>query len=192
VSAGLRNDQGAYYPLKSTTTLGRSPENDVVLTEGALSREHALVEQRAGRWFIEDRGSRNGTLVNGERLPFGRSRPLRNGDRIVMGTVPFRFEIADDELDPERTQTIEIAIRPSRTTLTEYQILVLRYLAEPWREGAEPASNTEIAARLGTPNATGAVKATLRRIYAKLGLSDSPSVTKRRLLCETARERNLL
>ena len=49
-------------------------------------------------------------------------------------------------------------------------------------------SNEEIAAQLGTPGATGTVKAALRRIYAKAGLSDQPAHAKRRSLCRVARQ----
>lgn len=49
-------------------------------------------------------------------------------------------------------------------------------------------SNEQIAAMLGTPGATGTVKAALRRIYAKAGLSDQPAHAKRRALCRVARQ----
>ena len=49
-------------------------------------------------------------------------------------------------------------------------------------------SNEQIAAQLGTPGATGTVKAALRRIYAKAGLSDQPAHAKRRALCRVARQ----
>ena len=50
-------------------------------------------------------------------------------------------------------------------------------------------SNQEIAAELGRPGATVTVKAALRRIYAKAGISDQPAHAKRRALCRIARQR---
>lgn len=190
--AVLRNDRGVIYPIGIGTTIGRDPANDLVLQEGSLSREHARIECRAGRWFIEDRGSRNGTSVNGERLPFARSRPLRHGDRIVLGTLLFTFSIDDEPVDPERTKTIQLEGLGSHGELSAYQRDVLTLLCAPWLDGGEPSSNAEIAARLGTPQATEAVKAALRRIYAKIGVNDVPLRTKRRALCEAARNRGLV
>ena len=69
---------------------------------------------------------------------------------------------------------------------------VFRSLCAPWLAGASLESlpsNELIAAQLGTPGATGTVKAALRRIYAKAGLSGMPANAKRRSLCRVARQR---
>ena len=74
--------------------------------------------------------------------------------------------------------------------MSPYQLQVVRHLAAPWLAGAEePASNAAIAQALGTPAATDAVKAALRRIYVKVGLAGAPDGGKRRSLCRVARER---
>jgi pSer/pThr/pTyr-binding forkhead associated (FHA) protein len=190
--AFLRSDQGAVYPVGPTTNIGRNPGNDLVLVEGSLSRDHARIELRGGRWFIEDLGSRNGTSVNGELLPFARARPLRPGDRVLLGTRVFTFGCSSDEDDVDRTDTIEVSEIVLKASFSPYQKQVLRWLAEPWLRGGEPASNAEIAARLGTPQAIEAVKAALRRVYAKAGLAASSSRAKRRALCEIARDHGLV
>ena len=64
-------------------------------------------------------------------------------------------------------------------------------IPSPWLAGSSLEtlpSNEQIAAQLGTPGATGTVKAALRRIYAKAGLSDQPAHAKRRALCRIARQ----
>lgn len=190
--AVLRTPQGSHHPIGSTTTLGRSPDNDVPLLEPSISRQHAIISWRAGQWHLEDQGSRNGTSVNGERLPFGRSRVLRDGDRVTLGDVTLVFRDDENRHDPDRTLTLELVNHSGAVTLTEYQLAIVRALAEPWLVGGEPATNVEIAARVGTPNAEDAVKAGLRRIYSKLGLGDIPTNRKRRALCESARARGLL
>jgi hypothetical protein len=75
--------------------------------------------------------------------------------------------------------------------LSAFQRQVVQALCGPWLAGASLEtlpSNEEIAAKLGTPDATGTVKAALRRIYAKAGLSDQPPHAKRRALCRVARQ----
>jgi FHA domain-containing protein len=62
--------------------IGRDPECDVVLSNPTVSREHARLTFRDGRWILQDLDSTNGTVVN--RDPIGRCE-LWPGDRIVIG-----------------------------------------------------------------------------------------------------------
>ena len=57
-----------YRLVKEKTILGRHPGCDIVVDSGSVSRQHAAVEMKDGDWWIEDLGSRNGTLINGEKL----------------------------------------------------------------------------------------------------------------------------
>src|SRR5262249_22074996 len=65
----------------------------------AASRFHAVLEGAEGRYTIEDKGSRNGTYVNGERVT-GRM-PLRSGDRVEIAGVELTYlEEADAVVGP--------------------------------------------------------------------------------------------
>ncbi|MFC1783325.1 SpoIIE family protein phosphatase [Planctomycetota bacterium] len=69
--------------------LGRSPEADIILESQRVSRKHALIFQDPfGRWIIEDLDSRNGVLINGERIG---AQAVLPGDAIDIG--PFRLEL---------------------------------------------------------------------------------------------------
>ena len=70
-------------------TVGRGPSNDVDLDDPTASRRHAVLERLAAGWSIDDVGSLNGTLVNGELLE--RARPLYSGDEIVVGDTRLIF-----------------------------------------------------------------------------------------------------
>jgi hypothetical protein len=74
-------------------TVGRGLDNDFVLTDIAVSRKHFDLRNDDGAWVIVDRGSGNGTVVNGnlEDNPF----MLANGDLIEIGNTVFRFEQAN-------------------------------------------------------------------------------------------------
>jgi serine phosphatase RsbU (regulator of sigma subunit) len=74
---------------RETTILGRHPECDIVLDAGAISRQHARILATGNEFYVEDLGSRNGTLVNGVSIR-GRQR-LLNGDRIGLCDVVLRF-----------------------------------------------------------------------------------------------------
>ncbi len=49
-------------------TLGRSPDNDCVLTHDSVSRRHARIRNEGARWIVEDLGSKNGVRVDGTRV----------------------------------------------------------------------------------------------------------------------------
>ncbi len=86
------NDAGQEIELRPNKphTIGRGLDNDVVLTDIAVSRKHFDLKFADGAWIISDHGSGNGTVVNGnvEDNPF----MLASGDLIEIGNTVFRFE----------------------------------------------------------------------------------------------------
>ena len=62
--------------------IGRGSGCDVALCDDTVSRRHAQLVFRDGRWIVQDLGSRNGTTVNGRFV--GRCQ-LRPGDRLGLG-----------------------------------------------------------------------------------------------------------
>jgi FHA domain len=67
---------------------GRSTSADIVLDDATVSRRHAIIAQQGGEAVLLDDRSRNGVLLNGERV----SRAvLRDGDAIQLGQVVMRY-----------------------------------------------------------------------------------------------------
>lgn len=77
------------------TTIGRSEQNVVEVLDPKLSRFHCEVERRGAEWLVRDCNSRNGTQLNGAAVDG--ARPLRHGDRIVIGatTIDFLHQLPD-------------------------------------------------------------------------------------------------
>ena len=73
-------------------TFGRGDENDIVLTTSSASRLHAELRHEAAGYVLYDRGSTNGTWVNGASVTV---RPLKSGDQIQIGDEVFRFDTLD-------------------------------------------------------------------------------------------------
>ncbi|MEA2628647.1 MAG: hypothetical protein QOJ10_1107 [Chloroflexota bacterium] len=71
-------------------TVGRAPENDVVVSDPATSGRHGRIEVRGGAFWISDLGSTNGTLVNGEPVI---EKQLGDGDLIAIGQNTIRFTL---------------------------------------------------------------------------------------------------
>ncbi len=82
---------GEKYALRPITSLGRSPTNTVPITDNFASSEHALVTLRQGQWWLEDRDSRNGTLLN--NVPVKQAVVLTEGDIIGIGQIRLRIEL---------------------------------------------------------------------------------------------------
>jgi hypothetical protein len=68
--------------------VGRLASCDVCLADANTSRQHAAFVAEGAGWRIEDLGSTNGTLVNGERVD---SLRLRDGDVVVVGVTELVF-----------------------------------------------------------------------------------------------------
>ncbi|HHH42178.1 MAG TPA: FHA domain-containing protein [Chloroflexi bacterium] len=82
---------GTRFPLQSVTSLGRSQVNTIVIPDAYASAEHALLIWRDGQWWLEDRGSRNGTLLN--EMPVTSPTVVSTGDIIGVGRVKLRVEL---------------------------------------------------------------------------------------------------
>jgi dipeptidyl aminopeptidase/acylaminoacyl peptidase len=71
-------------------TIGRAPDNDVVVGDPATSGHHGRIEVRSGFFWISDLGSTNGTLVNGEPVI---EKQLSDGDQVAIGQNTLRFTL---------------------------------------------------------------------------------------------------
>src|SRR5437660_457113 len=74
-------------------TIGRAPDNGVVLDLDSVSRRHCTLRPQRSGFFITDEGSTNGTFVNERRLTA--ERALRSGDRLRVGSAVLKF-LSDD------------------------------------------------------------------------------------------------
>ena len=75
-----------------TVRIGRSAENDVVIGDPAVSREHARVDLSADAWLLADAGSRTGIEKMGFRIG-QEPEPLQSGDEFRLGDTILRFEV---------------------------------------------------------------------------------------------------
>lgn len=76
---------GTRFVLEPETTIGRATGCGVVIDDARVSKLHARVFNSGGIWYVEDLGSTNGTLVDGEALEGATA--LAVGSRIQVGDI---------------------------------------------------------------------------------------------------------
>src|SRR2546427_11278943 len=88
---------------KPRLTIGRKPDNDLVIDNPAVSGHHALIFSEEGVFFIEDLGSINGTFVNDAKI---HKEKLKNSDRVALGAhvLIYQHEIAPASPPPTETE----------------------------------------------------------------------------------------
>ncbi len=77
-------------PLTEKLLLGRGTDCQILLPDSAISRRHALIEQRGEQYWLTDLDSRGGTFINDLRLDAKLAVPLGEHDRIRIGAWRFR------------------------------------------------------------------------------------------------------
>jgi FHA domain len=85
-------NSGGAFPLSGFRIyLGRSKESHFILDDEEVSRRHAQITCDDGRFFIEDLGSTNGTLLNGKVV--SKRERLLNGDILRFGRSVLVFQV---------------------------------------------------------------------------------------------------
>ncbi|MBN2192941.1 MAG: GGDEF domain-containing protein [Polyangiaceae bacterium] len=108
--------------------LGRHPSNAISVNDPGVSRVHAAVIWREGHHHVEDRGSRNGTFVNGAKTT---AAVLADGDTLQLGPrVAFRYTCVDVHQEDVLRQLYESSKRDALTGAYNRQHFEERLTAE--------------------------------------------------------------
>jgi len=106
-------------------TIGRDPQNDVVLDDQSVSRHHAQLDQVEGVLHITDLGSLNGTQVNGRAIEPRASHPFNDGDSASIGCFTLTLFLAAEEVriekvvvEPPQEEKLRIPDLQGRSSLT--------------------------------------------------------------------------
>ena len=86
---------------KDEISIGRAPNNDVVLADDRVSRRHLTICRTPSGFTVEDLGSRHGTTLNG--APLHGSAPLGSGARIGLGRTTLLFDVTSAHAEATRS-----------------------------------------------------------------------------------------
>ncbi len=82
---------GSRLDIEPITTIGRAPTNTIVLESSFISTEHTRVMYREKSLWVEDMGSRNGTMV--DQRPVTQPVAVSPGSILQVGDVRFKFAV---------------------------------------------------------------------------------------------------
>lgn len=116
------------YKVTGTLGVGRSDENEILLLDDHISREHARFTLVDGVVWIRDLRSANGTYVNGDRLTGGCR--LFHGDEVSFDSLVFQLVGKGQDLTPvrhvENMTQVELIKEPPKTEYetTEFSLAI--------------------------------------------------------------------
>lgn len=127
-------------------SIGRSPDNGLVIDNPAISHYHARVFQEEGRLMLEDFGSLNGTFVNGQRVKMVTLKP---GDSVTVGKHTI---VVSDSRDLDGFASGNGSAKPAAPKINETVMLDTKERREFLQKVAAVGESAQVApARLKVP-----------------------------------------
>ena len=120
-------------------TIGRTEDNDICIPDGTLSSKHAEIIKTGDMFRVIDKGSTNGTRINGERIT---ESNLRSSDILQVGGIEILF-------DSEESST-----KASNTTQTNINLDIDANLGHKDMQNINPIK-TSVAAKTGSSGKKG-------------------------------------
>jgi len=89
------NEVGRGYQInKVPVTMGRDALCDLSITDGRMSRQHAMIFYYSPDFYLKDLGSTNGSFVNDKRI---KQEVIKNGDHVKVGSTTMEFIVTMGE-----------------------------------------------------------------------------------------------
>jgi len=183
---------GAEYPIKDATfTMGRRSQSNVPVADAKSSREHAVIHDQGGAFFLQDL-SRNGTFLNSKpALKTEPGSPLKFGDKITIGDTI--YELVDEKSEPivieipgynilEKVGSGGMGVVYKAKQLSMDRIVALKVLNERYSNNAEFVDRfireARAAGKLNHPNVIHVhdISRANGRHYFSMEFIDGPSV----------------
>lgn len=130
-------------------SIGRSPDNGLVIDNPAVSYHHARVFSEEGRLMLEDFGSMNGTFVNGQRV---KTVALKPGDSVAIGKHTIVVNDGNVAVDPWAPPEANLPPKPVAPRIDETMMLGTKARHDFLQRVAAAGESTQMApSRLKIP-----------------------------------------
>ncbi len=121
----LIEPSGYRYPISENDdaglSIGRTPDNDVILNDPGVSRHHAYIRVRGNEAWVYDRNSANGVWLNGERIEG--PRQLHTDDVIHVGDTDLTMRYVPSHTPPEVKTPQKAGAKTKKFTTANYIML---------------------------------------------------------------------
>jgi pilus assembly protein CpaF len=168
-------------------SIGRVQGNDLMLPKGNVSKRHARLVYRDGRFIVTDMNSTNGTYVNRRRI--NQATIVRQGDRIYIGDFVIRIEPQEEPsgLSPSRQSVAPIPLREpmmtSPDTLSRSKIPQPAPIVAPYPP-VPPAPRVPSPAQLVDSTSSAAPPSSSSGASSSSSTSSTPSIRKEQSVAE--------
>jgi S1-C subfamily serine protease len=127
---GARAGQVEHFD-KPVIHVGRSETSDLRFDAHKdidVSGHHAELRLSDGRYLVQDRGSTNGTFVNGQRVPADGARELKDGDRVLFGGNGPEIEVHFQDRRGNTEERIAVAVKKQTAGLQKILVAAVAVL----------------------------------------------------------------
>jgi hypothetical protein len=100
--------------------VGRLPDNEVQINNQSVSRVHCMLERDGEGWVLEDKGSHNGTYLNGAKIT--QPSRIRSGDSVGVGQFHVAIRTEGEALLASSSMGTRISVRASRDPETREKL----------------------------------------------------------------------
>ena len=161
--------------VKERTTIGRKPHNDIQIDNLAVSGEHAVIVTILNDSFLEDLGSTNGTLVNGNAV---KKHFLQNNDIVELGKYKLKY-LAEPGQQPAATAADfekTMVLRPSAMKAAQDQVRAMSGGAHARRQPpAAEAARASAAPQVAASAASAGTASAAEKIHAAPAAPGAPA-----------------
>ncbi len=165
-------DQGSRFEIdEKPVGLGRGLRNEIRVGDHEASRQHAVIQFVDGAFIVKDRGSANGTYVNGAAV---RMKELHDGDKVQLGgTVLLFHQSTSKSTAREAADRIDLVSRPNADDQASI-------VGEVGQQGGK--NLTDQTSVTGSPNTAAQELSNLQAIYRIAEEAVSPAISLDQLL----------
>jgi RsiW-degrading membrane proteinase PrsW (M82 family) len=146
----IPEDRLVHLLTRNETTIGRALNNDILLMDPTVSREHARLVRDEHGWHIFNLTTQNTVRVNGRVVPCGSSLPVKPQDFLILGSTI--LQLVAPQLDADKlTQNDEESIQQLSSLYSEIPVTDLSLVPEG-RNGASPDEQLNGTAKTKKPD----------------------------------------